>query len=573
MTERTGTVEALQRVISLAGAVQQGRGEWRAKCPVHGGNRKDTFVVREEGDKLLFYCHAGCTQDEIISWAIENNCWPNSGPQSRLLSVSEQEWKKWNGASLVATYTYPEGVVRRYEKRGSSGEVSKDIIPFFRDGGSTPGFPTADDWTRPIYDPNHSLEKSEKIYVVEGEKCVDFLAEKGINAISWLGGSCAVDKVDWSPLSGKTVFFWPDKDAPGKKAAGGFLRAVQTFANVKIVEPPEQLGDGEDCADLPDWTREQLLAVFEKKRAPLVTFSALEFINLNIPPPVCHSGFVFSQSLGMIHAWRGVGKSWFALSSAFAIATAQPFMKYPAPEQATRVLYLDGEMGPYTLQKRLALLLEMNDGVSPELLTLVNPQYNEGTLPRLSTPEGREAYGELISKHDHKVIFVDNISRFVGGDDSEVELWEPVEDWALTLRKEGRTVFFIHHSGKSGAQRGTSRREDTLEYVVGLRAAQRSEQEGPSASACFEVHFEKTRDEFDNESFVALLATAPDPDKGNLAVRQFWRTMSRREYQVHRALNLMAQNYPLRQIAKILGEDKESLEDWIAQESTPEEVS
>ena len=55
------------------------------------------------------------------------------------------------------------------------------------------------------------------------------------------------------------------------------------------------------------------------------------------------------------------------------------------------------------------------------------------------------------------------------GRENEAEGWLPVQDWALGHRRAGRSVLFIHHAGKGGLQRGTSRREDVLDTVIGLR--------------------------------------------------------------------------------------------------------
>ena len=39
----------------------------------------------------------------------------------------------------------------------------------------------------------------------------------------------------------------------------------------------------------------------------------------------------------------------------------------------------------------------------------------------------------------------------------------------LDLRRRGIAVLFIHHGNKSGGQRGTSRREDILDFVIQLK--------------------------------------------------------------------------------------------------------
>jgi putative DNA primase/helicase len=58
-------------------------------------------------------------------------------------------------------------------------------------------------------------------------------------------------------------------------------------------------------------------------------------------------------------------------------------------------------------------------------------------------------------------------------------------------------VVLLHHAGKGGAQRGTSRREDVLDTVISLR---RPADYSPEHGAPFEVHFEKTRGFYGEEA-------------------------------------------------------------------------
>ncbi len=68
--------------------------------------------------------------------------------------------------------------------------------------------------------------------------------------------------------------------------------------------------------------------------------------------------------------------------------------------------------------------------------------------------------------------------------------WESTQAWALRQRASGRSVLFIHHAGKGGQQRGTSKREDVMDTVISLKRPQDYQ---PSQGARFEVHFEKAR--------------------------------------------------------------------------------
>ena len=54
---------------------------------------------------------------------------------------------------------------------------------------------------------------------------------------------------------------------------------------------------------------------------------------------------------------------------------------------------------------------------------------------------------------------------------------------ATDARPGSKTVLFVHHSGKGGQQRGTSRREDVLDTVIALRYPKgRRIPRGPSSS-------------------------------------------------------------------------------------------
>jgi hypothetical protein len=74
--------------------------------------------------------------------------------------------------------------------------------------------------------------------------------------------------------------------------------------------------------------------------------------------------------------------------------------------------------------------------------------------------------------------------------ENEADGWTPIQAWALRQRAKGRSVLFIHHSGKTEAQRGTSRREDVLDTMIALK---RPADYHPEQGAVFEVHFEKAR--------------------------------------------------------------------------------
>ena len=79
---------------------------------------------------------------------------------------------------------------------------------------------------RPLYNQPGML-KSDRVVVVEGEKCAKALIDAGICATTAMHGANApVDKTDWSPLAGKAVIIWPDKDKPGWTYAENAAQAI-----------------------------------------------------------------------------------------------------------------------------------------------------------------------------------------------------------------------------------------------------------------------------------------------------------------------------------------------------------
>ena len=202
------------------------------------------------------------------------------------------------------------------------------------------------------------------------------------------------------------------------------------------------------------------------------------------------SPWLTTQSLSMIYATRGTGKTHVALGIAYALASGGEFLTWCA-ERPVKVLYIDGEMPGADLQKRLsAIIASSPHEASADHLRIVTPDVQPmGVMPNLYTPEGQEAIAAAIG--DAQVIIVDNISCLVrGGKENEGESWQPVATWSLLQRAAGRSVVFIHHAGKGSEQRGTSKREDLLDVVIKLA---RSSDYNPADGAHFEVHFEKAR--------------------------------------------------------------------------------
>jgi putative DNA primase/helicase len=153
------------------------------------------------------------------------------------------------------------------------------------------------------------------------------------------------------------------------------------------------------------------------------------------------------------------------------------------------VLVIDGEMPAVTLQQRLQRIADESPVGHPDSLRIIASDLHPNGLPDLSDEDDQHWYTDALGGAE--LIIIDNLSTLCrSGRENDAESWLAVQGWALARRREGRSVLFVHHAGKGGAQRGTSRKEDVLDTVIALK---RPDDYSPAEGARFEVHFEKAR--------------------------------------------------------------------------------
>jgi DNA-binding CsgD family transcriptional regulator len=236
-----------------------------------------------------------------------------------------------------------------------------------------------------------------------------------------------------------------------------------------------------------DWQR------FSAETVNTLPFLELpELLTYELPPrEIILSPWLTTQSLNMIYAPRGIGKTFMSMHIAYAVCAAGHFLGW----QATRpqgVLFIDGEMPGHLLKSRFASIVNSSSYPQQAPLRIVSPDLLQGkaVMPDLSTHQGQAAINQLITE-DIALIVLDNLSTLVrSGRENEAESWLPIQNWALQLRAQHKSVLFIHHAGRNGQARGTSRREDVLDTIISL---QHPENYQARMGACFVVEFMKAR--------------------------------------------------------------------------------
>jgi hypothetical protein len=226
------------------------------------------------------------------------------------------------------------------------------------------------------------------------------------------------------------------------------------------------------------------------KNAAIVAVDVADFVKVEIPErEYVLSPWLPEKGIAMLGAERGVGKTHVALSIAHAVATGGTLFDWQAPKPRG-VLLIDGEMPMETMQDRLKAIIA-GTGVSPEsgFFKLITPDFQESGMPDLSTPEGQAS----IEPHLENVglVVADNISTLCRtGEENAAEGWLPSQDWSLSLRRRGISLVWVHHTGRNGNMRGTSKREDILDTVILLEKPTGYK---PEEGARFKVTYLKNR--------------------------------------------------------------------------------
>jgi len=130
---------------------------------------------------------------------------------------------------------------------------------------------------RPLYNLSALAARPDAgVIVCEGEKAADRAGELFPNqiAVAWPNGAQSVGKVDWSPLNGRNIMFWPDNDDEGRAAMQKAAGLVGGDGKRFVIAAPEDAPDKWDIADA-DWTPKQAMEHVKAHRqklepAPLV---------------------------------------------------------------------------------------------------------------------------------------------------------------------------------------------------------------------------------------------------------------------------------------------------------------
>ncbi|MDR0968562.1 MAG: AAA family ATPase [Holosporaceae bacterium] len=220
----------------------------------------------------------------------------------------------------------------------------------------------------------------------------------------------------------------------------------------------------------------------------LIVYNVEDFLSLDLPPrELIVDPIIPTQGVTMLYSKRGVGKTFVALTIAVGTAAGTNVFNWKIPKPR-KVLYVDGEMSPQTMQERhKGIIKGVGKDFPSDNLKIYCAAIQDSCFLNLSDEKDQKALEFILDGVD--LLILDNLSTLTEVKENDADSWLSIQKWLIRLRQKNVSVLLIHHAGKSGQQRGTSRKEDILDCVVTLKSSREDDAQG----AEFEVQYEKCR--------------------------------------------------------------------------------
>ena len=343
------------------------RGYWKAFCPSHPNRDTPALSVRLHPDGIGVKCHAGCTTEQIVAAVgmrvsdlfVSAELVPDEPAKPQPLDPNPAPAPAPRQGDTTYDYQNADGEtvfrVRRYYSRGK-----KRFVQQTPDGNG--GWQNGLNGIKPfLYRlPDLSANPKAPVFVVEGEKDADRLAEMGAVATT---SSMGAGK--WRPeyaasLENRTVYVVPDNDEVGRQHAQDIALSVGGAAVVRLPGLPEN-GDVSDWLDAGG-SLEKLLALARdaapaKEDGPdfrVYSFKAL--MEARFEPVRYVVEDLLPEGTTMLAGKPKMGKSWLGYGLCICVATGIRALKHFEVDRGN-ALYLALEDNERRLQDRGAKII------------------------------------------------------------------------------------------------------------------------------------------------------------------------------------------------------------------------
>jgi putative DNA primase/helicase len=522
-------MKAHELLSRLDGVKKQSKG-WIARCPAHD-DKKASLSINDGEKGVVLKCFVGCSTAAI--------CEALSIKEANLFYEETRSVNRWESYLIKDT----QGRTVAVRKRKGTGEKKELIWELPNGKRGLGGLKTVD---LPLFGSENlkNYDRQRWIDLHEGEAKTWEARSLGAQALGTSTGASAIpSRQVLASLRGFKVRLWPDNDEPGRQhmkridqelsALGIECVLLDTRCLPKkgdVVQWIEsQLQTGTPRHELPEVFAQDELPGLPKEAQPILanghptgtqqvpntpqvdpfgdipTYTIEELLALDIPERASLCGPFVENSISMLFAPPGIGKSWLAEGLALAVATGTPFLKWQTPSPR-KVLLVDGELNVKDFQVRFQKMMKANGKpTNGNLRVILANQSPSGTLPDLRTEAGQAFIESRLDGVDF-LILDSRSTLFRYQDENDSASWQEVQDWLQKIRKRC-AILLIHHANKAGQQRGTSALEVLPELILKL---DRPADYNPTQGARFTLAYTKARNLTGEEAGEFECALEPD---------------------------------------------------------------
>ena len=325
----------------LQGVRSSGNG-YVALCPCHE-DTDPSLSLDERNGKVLFRCHAGCSQETLVQHFKDSGVWPGVKegrqelppiPKTKIKELQEAlkaeqkaHLKKSRGLSDEVIDRYQLGLHERrvtipvLDNSGQCRNIRRWLDPGLRKNGTPKMLSWEKGRGRPLLYPVDQLKEST-ICLVEGELDALALISHGIPAITVTAGVTTWPPSTSDGFQGKDVTIITDNDEPGRKGASLRARGLSSAgAVIRVATWPEDRPTGHDVTDeLLRHGIDSLRQIIDSA----IPHVGIEVVSMATVEPeqvewLWHP-YVARGKLTLIEGDPGLGKSWLTLAIASNIS-------------------------------------------------------------------------------------------------------------------------------------------------------------------------------------------------------------------------------------------------------------
>jgi hypothetical protein len=472
LTKLASTVKGKTSCIELFKELFPGHYQGRSsQCPFHD-DKRNSLEVHEDH----LFCHAGCKPPSgKKSWDVIDLWMKAKGVD---FPTAVRELGERCGITIEPAPTTDRRIVATYDYTDENGKLLFQVLRYnpkdFRQRRPDPA--AKDGWKWSLSDTRRVLfnlariinaPAGDPLLILEGEKDCETAVTLGFTATTSPGGAgkweslCEKFNIH-EPLRGRVVWIVPDNDEPGRKHAAGIAQSLVGHAkSVKILNLPDlpEKGDVSDFIAMhsPDEARRLLLKLAaatpeHEQQGPrvghLVTFDGL--MKMDLPKPRMTVEEFISEGLAVLAGAPKIGKSWWAMELAIAVATGGLFLGRFRCNRGS-VLYLGLEDN----QRRFKSRLEKQLGNDP----CPDNAYFASEWPPFSDqdsdqPDGLCRIHQWLETHHEtcRLVVVDTLSkvrkRRGKSDDLYDRDYRDLEGLQRLAAQYAVTILVVHHLNK-----------------------------------------------------------------------------------------------------------------------------